>query len=145
MAIVTASNYCKDMRRRDRRLVRLPECAYSPDVLNTISERDIVDLSEEATEHLYQERLFGLLAREIIKFPYKQRKALLIDLANRMSFETKPTLLQKAFLNVGVCLKEYRQSLPESSKERSKSAALLYYAYKRIAQLVCEQQIVAYA
>lgn len=140
MAIVTASNYCKDMRRRDRRLVRLPEGAYSPDVLEVISERDIVDLSDEAAERLYQGGLFALLAREIVKFPYKQRKALLIDLANRMSFEAKPTLLQKAFLNEGIRLEEYRQPLPESPKERSKSAALLYYAYKRIAQLNNIQQ-----
>jgi DNA-directed RNA polymerase specialized sigma24 family protein len=135
MAIVIASNYCKDMRRRDCRLVRLPESPYLPDVLNIISEKDIVDLSEEATENLYQERLFGLLAREIVKFPYKQRKALLIDLANRMSFERKPTLLQKAFLNVGIRLEEYRQPLSESTKERNKSAALLHYAYKRITRL----------
>jgi DNA-directed RNA polymerase specialized sigma24 family protein len=145
MAIAIAGNYCKDMRRRDCRLVRLPEGARSPKVLEIISERDVVDLSEEATEHLYQERLFGLLAREIVKFPHKQRQALLIDLANRMSFEAKPTLLQKAFLNVGICLKEYRQPLLDSANERSKSAALLYYAYKRIAHLVCVQQIVAFA
>lgn len=143
MAIATASNYCKDMRRRDYRLVRLPEGAYSPDVLDIISERDVVDLSEEATERLYQEGLFALLAREIAKFPYKQRKALLIDLANRMSFERKPTLLQKAFLNVGIHLEEYRQPLSESSRERSKCAALLYCAYKRIAQLSYLQQYVS--
>ena len=76
-----------------------------------------------------------MLAREIVKFPCKQRKALLVDLANRMSFETKPTVLQKAFLNVGIQLEEYRQPLPESVKERSRDAALLHYAYKRIAQL----------
>lgn len=135
MAIVTAYNYCKDMRRRDRRLVPLPEGAYSPDVLDIISGKDVVDLSEEATESLYQEGLFAMLAREIVKFPCKQRKALLVDLANRMSFETKPTVLQKAFLNVGIQLEEYRQPLPESVKERSRDAALLHYAYKRIAQL----------
>ena len=143
MAIITAYNYCKDMRRRDRRLVRLPGGTYSPDVLDIISERDVVDLSEEATESLYQEGLFALLAREIVKFPYKQRKVLLGDLANRMSFETKPTALQKAFLNVGIRLEEYRQPLPESVKERSKGAALRHYAYKRIAQLVCVQQVEA--
>lgn len=145
MAIVTASNYCKDLRRRDCRLIRIPEGAYAPNVLDIISEREVVDLSEEATERLYQEEIFALLAQEVVKFPYKQRKALLIDLANRMSFETKPTLLQKAFLNVGIRLEEYRRPLSESAKERSKSAALLYYAYKRIAQLDCVQQYVSVA
>ena len=140
MAIATASNYCKDMRRKDSRLVRLPEGACSLDVQDITSERGIVDLSEEATERLYQEGLFELLACEIVKFPYKQRKALLIDLANRMSFETKPTLLQKAFLKVGIRLQEYQQPLPENTRERSKDAALLYYACRRIAQLHCVKQ-----
>ena len=101
MAIVTASNYCKDMRRKDCRLVRLPGGPYSSDVLSIVSEKDIVDLSEEATEHLYLEALFALLVREIVKFPYKQRKVLLIDLANRMNFETQPTLLQKGISQCG--------------------------------------------
>jgi DNA-directed RNA polymerase specialized sigma24 family protein len=135
MAKVTASNYCKDMRRRDCRLVRLPEGIYSPDVLDMMDKRDVVDLSEEATERIYQEGLFTILAREIVKFPCKQRKALLIDLANRMSFETKPTQLQKAFLNEGISLQEFQQPLSESAKERSKDAALLYHACRRIAQL----------
>src|SRR5260370_35556835 len=87
MAVVTAYNYCKDMRRRDWRLVRLPEGAHSPNVLDIISARDVLDLSGQGTDRLNQEGLFALLAREIVKFPYKQRKALLIDLANRMSFE----------------------------------------------------------
>lgn len=136
MALATASNYCKDMRRRDCRLIRLPKSACPADVLEIASKRDIADLSEEATEYLYQEGLFELLACEIAKFPYKQRKALLIDLANRMSFETKPTLLQKAFLNAGIRLQEYQQPLPESTRERSKNAALLYYACRRIARLI---------
>jgi DNA-directed RNA polymerase specialized sigma24 family protein len=145
MALVIASNYCKDMRRRDRRLVRLPEDASSPDVLDMITEKNDMDLSEEATEGLYQEELFTLLAHEIVKFPYKQRKALLIDLANRMSFETRTTLLQKAFLKVGIHLQEYQQPLPESAKERRRGAALLHYAYKRITQLPCVQQYASVA
>jgi DNA-directed RNA polymerase specialized sigma24 family protein len=140
MALATASNYCKDMRRRDCRLISLPEGACSADVLNIASERDIVDLSEEVTECLYHEGLFELLACEIVKFPYKQPKVLLIDLANRMSFEAKPTLLQKAFLNVGIRLQEYQQPLSKSTRERRKDAALLYYACRRIAQLLCISQ-----
>jgi len=145
MVITIASNYCKDIRRRDCRLIRLTEDTYSPDIRDLISDRDNVDLSEEATESLYQEALFRLLAQEIIKLPNKQRKALLIDLANRMCFETQPTPLQKAFLDVGIHLQEYQQPLPNSSQERRRYAAILHCAYKRIAHLSHVQQYVSVA
>jgi DNA-directed RNA polymerase specialized sigma24 family protein len=145
MALVTASNYCKDMRRRDCRLVRLPEDACSPDVLDIITEKNDVNISDEATEGIYNEELFALLAREIVKFPYKQREALLIDLANRMSFETKTTLLQEAFLKVGIHLKGYQQPRPEKAQERKNYAALLHYAYKRISHLSQVQHYVLIA
>ncbi len=74
MAVVTAYNYCKDMRRRDWRLGRLPEGAHSPDVLDIISERDVVDLSEEATECLYQEGLFTLFVGKFDNLTSQQRK-----------------------------------------------------------------------
>jgi DNA-directed RNA polymerase specialized sigma24 family protein len=135
MAMVTASNYCRDLRRKDRRLVHLPCGACLGNALDITGEEDVIDLSEEATEHIYQERLFELLAGEIVKFPCKQRNALLVDLANRMCFETRPTLLQQAFLKRGIRLQEYQQPVPESTKERSKHAALLYHACKRVAQL----------
>jgi DNA-directed RNA polymerase specialized sigma24 family protein len=140
MAIVTAYNYCRDLRRRDCRLIRVQAENYPSEAFNLLHDRDNEDLSEEATECVYQEGLFRLLASEIAKFPDKQRKVLLIDLANRMSFETNPTPLQKAFLSVGIQLQEYKQPLPESTKERSRVAALLHYAYKRIAQIISIQQ-----
>lgn len=131
MAIVTAYNYCKDMRRKDCRLFRLSEEGNPP----VVGDREVIDLLEEATESIYQDMLFTHLAREVVQFPHKQQKALLVDLANRMCFEAKPTPLQRAFLKVGIRLEEYLQSPSESAKERSREAALLYYAYKRIAKL----------
>ncbi len=139
MALVTAYNYCKDMRRKDYRLFRSSERG-NPLI---VGDREVIDLLEEATESIYQDMLFTQLAREVVQFPRKQQKALLIDLANRMCFEAKPTPLQRAFLKVGIRLEEYLQPPSESAKERSREAALLYYAYKRIAQLVCVQQVAA--
>jgi len=135
MAIATAYNYCQDMRRRDCRLIRLIPGAYLPEVHDILNESKEMDLSASATECVYQESLFTLLAQEIAHFPEKQQRALLVDLANRMSFEEQLTPLQKAFLNVGISLKEYQQTPPENAKERSRNAALLHYAYKRITQL----------
>ncbi len=88
----------------------------------------------------YQEQLLTQVAREIANFPKKQRKALLIDLANRMYFDKQPTPLQKAFLEAGIQLEQYRQPLPKDIQERNQHASLLNHANKRIAQLPCVQE-----
>src|SRR5712691_2203445 len=145
MVVVTAYNYCKDMRRRDRRLIHLVVGDYALEGRDIVNDRDEPDLSEAATEHVYQEALFTLLAREIARFPDKQRRVLLIDLANRMCFGTQPTPLQEAFLKVGIRLQEYQQPLPDDPKERSRCTSLLNHAYKRIAQLGCVRQYASVA
>ena len=135
MVIVTARNYCKDMRRHDRRFIRLVPDTSIVVGGSMLSKLDEALLSESAIDLVYEEELFKLLAREIAAFPIKQRRALLVDLANRMTFETHPTPLQRAFLQSGIRLEEYQQPLPDDLKERSKYSALLYHAYKRVAQL----------
>jgi hypothetical protein len=62
----------------------------------------------------------------------KQRIALLIDLANRMDFDVRPTPLQKAFLEVGIRLQDYQQPIPKVPVERSRHASNTSLAYKRI-------------
>lgn len=140
MAVVTACNYCRDLRRRDQRIVHLVAQPTLPVEESALLNRDQSYTMDEVTEQIYQEELFTQLAREIASFPYKQRTALLVDLANRMSFVDTPTPLQKAFLKVGIFLKEYKKPLPESQKERNKHTALVYYAYKRVAQLAQLQE-----
>lgn len=134
MAVVTACNYCRDLRRRDQRVVHIVARPTLPVEESALLNREQSYSMDEVTEQLYQEELFIQLAREIASFPGKQRTALLVDLANRMSFADTPTPLQKAFLKVGILLKEYRKPLPENQKERNKHTALVYYAYKRVAQ-----------
>jgi len=145
MVVVIACNYCRDLRRRDRRLSRIEADSYLCEAHEFMDDQDYMGLSEVAIERVYQKEFFTLLAHEIVKFPDKQREVLLIDLANRMCFETQPTDLQEAFLNVGIRLLEYQQPLPNNSKERSRCSALLYHAYRRIAHLSCVQQYVSVA
>jgi DNA-directed RNA polymerase specialized sigma24 family protein len=135
LVIVTACNCCKDMKRRERRFKRLGADASIVSGEHIISSPDQAHWSEEVVELVYQEELFTLLAHEIAAFPNKQRSTLLIDLANRMSFGERPTPLQKAFLEVGIHLEDYQQPLPDDLKERRNYAALLYHAYRRVAQL----------
>ena len=142
MMAAIARNYVLDLRRRDRRMVRLSDnCAHRME----ISMNRLEDTSETAIEHIYHEWLFLQIACEINELPRKQRRAILTDLANRMSFNRQPTPLQAAFLTVGINLQDYQQPLPENPVERARHAALLSLAYKRIAQLPTVHQLFSLA
>src|SRR5438874_5264888 len=82
-----AQNYCKDLWRHDRRMTRVQDENSARPIYTNIDDQ--VQLLESVTEHVYQESLFRLLAREIAHFPDKQRRAILIDLANRACFDTQ--------------------------------------------------------
>ena len=124
-----AQNYCRDLRRRDWRLNR--EIANTPQGFMDNQE----SFSDIATENAYREHLFHILAHEIAHFPPKQRQALLTDLADRMAFGDKPSTLQAAFQAEGIFLEEYRKPRSECDRERSRNAALLAHAYKRLKML----------
>src|SRR5438045_1740723 len=51
MAVVTAFNYCRDLRRHDRRFTR---CLLLDPCLEGSEVADEIDLSEIAVEHAYQ-------------------------------------------------------------------------------------------
>ena len=143
MMIAIAHNYCNDLGRHDRRLSRIQSQVAVQQTHLTMHDQACV--LESGTENVYQESLFKLVSREIASFPAKQRNAVLTDLANRMRFETQPTPLQTAFLEVGIDLRKYQKSLPADPKERSRQLSLVTYAYKRIASLPCVQQYIAFA
>lgn len=130
LIVLIARNYCIDMQRRDRRLKRSLSGNYAP---GNFPKGDQISPLEIATEHVYQEEVFARLAHEIAHFPTRQRRALLIDLANRMHFDTELTPLQKAFLAEGIDLQRYQQPLPNDPIERARQAALTSLAYKRVA------------
>ncbi len=145
MVKTTICNYCKDMRRHDKRLVPLFYRDRSDEPCAVAGFDNAADTTEAIIDTVYQEQLFMLLATEISKFPAKQKHALLVDIANRMDFVGEPTPLQKAFLAVGIVLEEYQQPLPEDTKERGRIAALVYYAYKRLAENLAVRPYVAYS
>ena len=126
----TALHCLLDRRRREKRL-----CSESASLF--IVSNDVKPHpSEVATENVYLEKLFSIVAQKIARFPKKQRSALLTDLAKRMAFDEKqPTTLQAAFQAQGFCLEEYRFCQPGTEKERSRHAALLYQANQRLKEL----------
>ena len=142
MIATIASNSCKDLRRKDRRLVRMqPQLneAWHFEV-----ENDQVAALDTVTEQVFEEALFVLIAHEVAHFPAIQRKALLIDLANRMSFDVQLTPLQKAFLQEGIQLQHYQLPLPTNLRERSRHATNVSYAYQRVSRLPCVQAYIAH-
>lgn len=140
MMLMIAQNYCKDLWRRDHRLLHMLPYDYTPEV--RVGSAEYVHPLDAVTENVYQEWLFTLIAHEVVDFPDKQRTVLLIDLANRMAFDEQPTPLQQAFLEKGIQLQQYRQPLPADPQERSRHTSLLNHAYKRVARLPCVQQYI---
>jgi len=129
LGIVIARNYYEDLRRRDRRLVRIANDDDSPGVHVVLQSH--LDPSEMALNNMFLEWLYIKFSLEAVKFSHKQRTALLIDLANRMDFEVQPTPLQKAFLEVGIRLQDYQQPLPKDAVERSRHASNVSLAFAR--------------
>jgi DNA-directed RNA polymerase specialized sigma24 family protein len=126
--MVIASNYSRDLRRHDQRLIH----PNSDEQIAVELATEEVNLLDVVTTNAYQELLFARAAQAIAGFPEKQRKSLLIDLANRMVFDTDLTPLQDAFLKVGIQLQDYKQLLPVGTAEKAKHASLLSHAYKRV-------------
>lgn len=130
LGIVIARNYYEDLRRRDKRFVRIVTDDYSSEAYVFLHYNHL-DPLELALNNMFLEWLFIRFSQEVVRFPYKQRTALLIDLANRMDFDAQPTPLQKAFLEVGIRLQDYQQPLSKDTVGRSRHASNASLAYKR--------------
>ncbi|MBX5450247.1 hypothetical protein [Thermogemmatispora sp.] len=129
MLFTIACNYCRDRYRRERRLIHT-----GGESLPEPKTGDVEEPAERALEGIYQQELFALVAREVDHFPRGQRRALLIDLAELMSFDDEPTLLQSAFLEQGIDLSHYRD-WPEDGRQHALRVALRNHAYRRLAGL----------
>lgn len=140
LCIRIAHNCFIDKIRSDQRL--LPILANEPEQgQHRAGEEE--NLSEVAAENVFTASLFEVIVAEVINFPPKLRTALFIDLASRMSFKGEPTALQLTFLRAGVALHEYRIQIPSDPVARSRHAALVSLAYKRIRELATVQAYIA--
>ncbi len=138
MMKVVAQNYIRDLRRRDQRVTHIESDEHSGEIKSNIGEE--LNTLEIATENVSRELLFQWLAREIADFPAKRRRALLIDLANRMCFDDEPTPLQAAFLSVGIDLRLYQLPVADDAVEHARYASLLSLAYKGIEHLASMEE-----
>lgn len=139
IAAVTAYHCYVDAFRRDEKIVHLLQDTQEQWEY-VISGVD-VDPSELAIDNIHSELIFIQVAHWIVKFPDKQRTALLIDLANRMFLDPyESTPLQEALSLVGIDMHNYQKPLPGDRQERANHAAHLSLAYKRLALLAYMQR-----
>jgi DNA-directed RNA polymerase specialized sigma24 family protein len=143
MCMTIAHHYSIDRMRQSRRFIRLEQNNYAAGV--RIVRKHQVNPLEAVIDKTFEESLLLMLPSAITEFPDKQRRALLIDLANRMDFDGDPTPLQEAFLRVGVQLQDYQLALPEDPVELSRHRSLVSIAYKRVANLTCVKQYISAA
>lgn len=125
-----AQNHFRDRRKKERCLVRPTYYDTIPDGYALRNEQ--VDPSEIAIDELMSTSVIVNAARLVVKFPPRQRSALLTDLANTADFNAPPTLLTQALSEEGINLRDYHHPVPAEPAERNRYAALLCIAYKRL-------------
>ena len=133
-----AHNHFRDLRRREMRLIR-PNTQEGQDDSLLLNHGDEIDPSEVALDSLMRISVLMTVAQVIVRFPAKQRTALLVDLANHTDLSDSDNQICRAFAAVGVDLREYCRVLPCDPQERSRHAASLSMAYKRLRQTVSMQ------
>jgi len=131
LAIKIARNYFLDLMRKDRRLDRFE--LYDRTSLEHVVKSKAIDPSEIALDQVYQAWLFCKVAEFAATIAAKQQTALLRDLAQHMCFMQDMTLLQKAFKEKGMDLRQHQSWKATSRQECSRHAASLSISYKKIA------------
>jgi DNA-directed RNA polymerase specialized sigma24 family protein len=126
-AFTIARRYCLDLRRKDKRLSRLPQEGNEVEMYAFRSDDELTNILEA----MNVQSILGDAAYIIARIPTKQRRALLIDLARYNDFTETPTAIEQALAEAGIQLGEYRYQLPHSQLERSRHNALVSLGYRR--------------
>ncbi len=126
----TAYNLFVDRIRKEKRLLHFStdNSAYDP----YTAKREQSDPEEIALDHLVLEEVIVKAARAIVRFPGKQRAALLTHLASDTDFNARPSLLERTLANEGIQLRAYVRQPSNDSGERSRQGALLWHARQRL-------------
>lgn len=134
LMVTIAQNKCRDIRRKDCRLVHVDAdtCLQPPGTC--------ASLLDIAIDTVDQEMQFRRVVGIIVQMPEKRRIALLIDLANRMYFGKEKTCLQQVFWEAGIDLREYRRELSTNPVERKRHFALLHLAYKDLKRCLADEK-----
>src|SRR5581483_1279155 len=125
-----AHHLCLDWQRKERRLARI-EC------FDLLGDDNITAVADDPAEEVLEKLEIACFLAEVVplikKLPYKQRTTLLTDLAN---LAEEDDLLRIALLKADIELLDYRHPLPLDRLLRSRHAASLCIAYKRLRQIL---------
>jgi len=124
-----AYNFFIDIMRRDRRLV---PAIQQDGTEYDFPEQDEENYTEVALDNVFTAALFRLVVAEIALFSPKLRRAVLVDLTSRMSFQGEATLLQQAFRDAGIDLEQYRCPASSDPAARSRQASLACIGFKKL-------------
>jgi DNA-directed RNA polymerase specialized sigma24 family protein len=127
-ASTVALRYCLDLRRKEKRLTRLPQEGNEIEMHAFRSDDELTNLLEA----LSVQSILADAARIITNIPNKQRRAVLVDLACHNDFTETPTLIEQALAETGIQLREYRYLFPHSQPQRSRHNALVSLGYRRL-------------
>jgi len=134
LSIVIAKRCFLDLRRRDLRLRHFSHDDMEPGEHLLPSLNLLVESALEIEEKIDEEWALAASAQTIAAFSRKLRLAILVDLANRSSFDEEPSTLQRALLAAGIHLQDYQRAPSPERAERGRQSALRSLAYKRISQ-----------
>ncbi|QBD81262.1 sigma-70 family RNA polymerase sigma factor [Ktedonosporobacter rubrisoli] len=134
-AAKVARNCCHDYWRKDRRFLRFPQDEYEIEVVVHTHDED-ESVEERALQSLMQLMFLEQVAYLIVKFPDKQRRALLINLASHTDIGEEPAPLEKALGKMGIQLQDFRCDTPSDPAERSRHNTLVCLAYKRLRKML---------
>lgn len=124
-----AYNFFIDIMRRDWRLV---PATQQDDTEYVFPDQDEENYTEVALDNVFTAALFRMVAAEIALFSPKLRRAVLTDLANRMSFQGEATMLQQMFSDEGIDLEQYRCPVSSDSATRARQASLASIGFKKL-------------
>ncbi|HVU68647.1 MAG TPA: hypothetical protein VHD63_16040 [Ktedonobacteraceae bacterium] len=142
LSLVIAKHCFIDMRRRELRFQHFAYDANASSEQPTLERlSDLADPAQEAEEKLYEEWLLAASASTIAAFSCKLRAAILADLANNSYFGAEPSVLQQAFMAVGVQLQDFQRAPSPDPAERSRQSALRSLAYKRVSQVYRDERL----
>lgn len=131
---IIARNCFLDFRRYELRRLHFSYDDAETEEYQQSLQNLLVDPTQDIESQIYEGWLMAASVGIIVALPPKRRNAILIDLANNSCFDGETTALQQAFLDVGICLQDYRCELSSDQAVRGRQSALCSLAYKDVAQ-----------
>ncbi len=127
-----ARNYCSDLRRKDKRMIRPQQDEESGE--SELWLYDDNDQPEEIVEVVSDTIAFNVAVSVIADLAAKQQTSVITDLAKYAHFEDgqDQTPLEQAFDEVGINFRAYRHLLPVDPLLKGRHAASLSIGYKKV-------------